>query len=169
MGSQPNLYAPQAANFDPMYGRKDIYDDKGRFIGREGGITREDPMGAQLSNFNKLQGLMENGADGMTGLQALSAQAMGQYNAGAHTMGDSTYAGTTGSAEGDAARYQADQAAAQQQQQQAAANAKAQADALAADQTNLGTGSVSRNREVYGNQNSTRAQNQATTGRADQR
>lgn len=85
-----DAYKPQAANFDPMYGRQDIYDDKGRFIGREGGITREDPMGAQLSNFNKLQGLMENGADGMTGLQALSAQAMGQYNAGAHTMGQAT-------------------------------------------------------------------------------
>lgn len=123
-------FEPEKPQYQPMYGRQDIYDDKGRFIGREGGITREDPMGAQLSNFNKLQGLMENGLDGMSGLQALSAQAMGQVNTGTHTMGESTYAGSTGSAETDKMRYDRDQQI-QQIYQPPAQTAGTQAKALA--------------------------------------
>jgi hypothetical protein len=85
--------------------RQDQFDAAGRFIGRTGGVAgvdygvgdqNNDKLGEGFGNFGRLVNLMNQGytnptsGQQLSGLQALSEQAMGHLNAGASTMGTGT-------------------------------------------------------------------------------
>jgi hypothetical protein len=85
--------------------RQDQFDAAGRFIGRSGGVAgrdygvanqNNDWLGNNMGNYNQLVGLMDRGytnpttGQQLTGLQALSEQAMGHLNTGVSTMGNGT-------------------------------------------------------------------------------